>query len=174
PHASPFIAEAARPLFRQSRPGLWTLPLPYNGHTYDLYYTETGEPHLISLENLPSTTLTALGSHLNTDQRDIFPHGINLNHVRLINSTTIHVTTYERGVNRITPACGTGSTSSAVLCHRLHTVTTPTIQVQTAGGTLYIDHDADHNRSILKGPATLCPTPRHVVPPDQATPNPKP
>ncbi len=77
---------------------------------------------------------------------------MNVNQVEVLDTTTIAVNTYERGVNRITQACGTGSTSSAVLSFLLNKVQNATIHVQTSGGALVIAYNAQQNRSMLQVP----------------------
>jgi len=119
------------------------------------YFTETSEPHLVLFDSLSSDELTAFGAYLNIERRDLFPHGININQVAVLDNKTIRVWTYERGVNRITQACGTGSTSSAVLCYLLGKVQSTNIHVQTSGGTLVIAYEAQQNRSVLQGPAQI-------------------
>jgi diaminopimelate epimerase len=160
PHNSLFVAEGALALFQKEPSELWSLPLTFDGRTYPFFFTESGEPHLVLFENVTLQTLTALGTWLNSDCRAIFPQGININRVEQLDDSTIEVMTYERGVNRVTPACGTGSTSSAVLCRLLDKSDSSTITVQTSGGVLHVDYD-QHQHSILKGHARVWQKTKH-------------
>lgn len=155
PYQSSFVRDRACMVFERVEHNVWRVPLKSNEGQYWVYFTETSEPHLVLFDELSSLELTTFGEYLNTDRRDVFPQGININRVRLLDASTIEVRTYERGVNRITQACGTGSTSSAVLCRLLDKVQTSTITVQTLGGFLQIEYDAKKNSSIMKGQASL-------------------
>jgi diaminopimelate epimerase len=117
------------------------------------YFTQTCEPHLITFSDLPVEQFVDIGILLNTQKRDIFPKGININHVRIINNSTIQVITYERGVNRITKACGTGATSSAVLAYRLGLISSFEVNVRMLGGNLKIKCEDDY--SLMIGSAEI-------------------
>lgn len=67
------------------------------------------EPHLVTFDPISEKELFDLGEYVNRSQREHFPLGINLNQVR-IRDKGLEVVTFERGVNRITAACGTGAT----------------------------------------------------------------
>ena len=102
---------------------LWVLPYLYREKTYILYFTQTVEPHLVCFDSLDNDTLINIGKGLNETMRDLFPLGINLNTVKVMSDKSIEVTTYERGVNRVTQSCGTGSTSSVALSILLKKIT---------------------------------------------------
>ncbi len=116
------------------------------------YFTQTGEPHLVTLSSLSSDELTHCGYELNT-YRSLFPQGISLNTVRVLDSATIEVTTFERGVNKITRSCGTGSTCAALLADHMKLVTAEQISVLTSGGMLTIVLTALSTFKI--GPASI-------------------
>ena len=52
------------------------------------------------------------------NNKNIFPEGINLNFVKIIDKNKIFVITYERGAG-ITNSCGTGMSSSSYICAKL-------------------------------------------------------
>lgn len=155
PALSQFVSESARGLFEMRSRCEQVLPVRFQHRDLPCYFSETSEPHLVLFEALSSEELTAFGAYLNDERRDLFPLGINVNQVEVLNTTTIAVQTYERGVNRITQACGTGSTSSAVLGYLLGRVQTANIHVQTSGGALVIAYNAQQKRSVLQGPARI-------------------
>ena len=155
PALSQFVSESARKMFETRSLHEQAWPVRFENRDLLCYFTETSEPHLVLFDSLTSEELTAFGAYLNVERRDLFPLGINVNQIVVLDHTTIRVWTYERGVNRITQACGTGSTSSAVLCHLLGRVQSATIHVQTSGGALVIAYDAQQNRSVLQGPARI-------------------
>ena len=155
PENSPFVSASAQKLFERMATGIEAVSLQWQARQICCYFTETSEPHLVVFDRLNSDNLTAFGAYLNFERRDLFPQGMNVNQVEVLDTTTIAVRTYERGVNRITQACGTGSTSSAVLCYLLGKVQSANIQVQTSGGMLVIVYDAQQHRAMLQGPARV-------------------
>lgn len=63
--------------------------------------------------------------------------------------------TFERGVNRITKACGTGATSCAMLAQAMgHIDAKQNIKVLLKGGAIEISQR--HGNTLMSGPATLC------------------
>ncbi|GAK61431.1 diaminopimelate epimerase [Candidatus Vecturithrix granuli] len=155
PALSQFVSESARSVFESRAHYEQVLPVRFQNKDLLCYFTETSEPHLVLFDSLSSEEFTAFGAYVNNERRDFFPLGININQISVLDPTTIAVQTYERGVNRITQACGTGSTSSAVLCYLLGKVQSMNIHVQTSGGALVIAYNAQQNRSVLQGPARV-------------------
>jgi diaminopimelate epimerase len=103
------------------------------------------EPHLIIQEALMDEELLLIGRKLN-QRVDVFPHGINVNAWHLLENGHLFVKTYERGVQRLTRSCGTGSVSCAAFCK-----SRGNMFVSTPGGELAITM---HKEGIeLKGPA---------------------
>lgn len=103
------------------------------------------EPHLILQENLSDEELLEVGRKLNLETR-LFPHGINVNAWHVLDNGHLFVKTYERGVQRLTKSCGTGSISCAASYQSAGTVS-----VSTPGGPLEI---AFHDDGVkLIGPA---------------------
>jgi len=99
---------------------------------YEVKYVETGEPHLIIEKKLDDEQLTTIGRELN-QKKDLFPFGINVNAWHVLEKGKIYVKTYERGVQRLTRSCGTGSMACAAFYQAKGTV-----QVSTPGGSLGI------------------------------------
>lgn len=113
----------------------------------DLVYVEMLEPHLLVRSALSDAELHSLGTSLN-QQKDVFPLGINVNAWQIVGQNMLFVKTYERGVQRLTLSCGTGSASCASYFQNQGKV-----DIQTPGGFLTI---AINDHSIeLKGPAEL-------------------
>ncbi|WP_461210167.1 diaminopimelate epimerase [Desulfocurvus sp. DL9XJH121] len=76
----------------------------------------TGEPHLVVFadEAPAGDWLCALGLHLNTRRRDLFPRGVNVDLVLDGGPEDgVRYRCFERGVNRETGACGTGAMAVA-------------------------------------------------------------
>lgn len=104
---------------------------------YDLEYVETGEPHLIIKQFLEDEQLVSIGRELNK-QNWLFPYGINVNAWSELKEGELFVKTYERGVQRLTKSCGTGSMACAAFYSPKGTV-----QVKTPGGQLSVTFSED-------------------------------
>lgn len=102
-----------------------------------LHYVEMIEPHLIVERKMSDEDLFSLGRKLN-QKKDLFPLGINVNAWHTLNDETLYVKTYERGVQRLTQSCGTGSMSCASFYKKLGKV-----HVSTPGGHLEIQLGQD-------------------------------
>lgn len=111
----------------------------------DLTYVEMLEPHLIIHQKMSDAELFSLGKEIN-QKRDLFPLGINVNAWQMLEDHVLEVKTYERGVQRLTRSCGTGSMSCAAYFKKQGIVT-----VSTPGGILEIT--INKNSIELKGPA---------------------
>ncbi|MBF8263906.1 MAG: diaminopimelate epimerase [Parachlamydiales bacterium] len=114
-----------------------------------LFYADAIEPHLIVQEKLSDDELEELGKAVN-QLKDLFPLGINVNSCRVINDHAIRVRTFERGVQRLTQACGTGSCCSSAWFLKDED---GRVQVTTLGGQLEIALGPDGLE--LRGPATI-------------------
>lgn len=80
-----------------------------------------------------------------------FPRKANINFADILDETTVHVRTWERGCGR-TLACGTGSCATAVLCHRAG-FTKDEVEIRLQEGSLFIRVTEDG--VIMTGPAAL-------------------
>lgn len=90
----------------------------------DLKFTAVAvpNPHLIAFvddETLKSDQLGALGRYLNNGTNPIFPDGVNVSFVNIIDQNKIFVRTFERGVG-YTNACGTAMSASSLVSVLLH------------------------------------------------------
>jgi diaminopimelate epimerase len=102
-------------------------------------YGEILEPHLALKKSLSDRDLYNMGSHLNRNKA-LFPEGINVNAWNVLTPTMIAVKTYERGVQRLTKSCGTGSS----VCASLHLKGEGRVFVKTPGGPLLIRIQKEH------------------------------
>lgn len=87
------------------------------------------------------------------------PAGTNVNFVQMLGPNSLHVRTYERGVEDETLACGTGAVASAIIAGLLGQVESP-VTVTTSGGEQLIIYFSIQNRFpaeitdvFLEGPA---------------------
>lgn len=99
---------------------------------FDYDYVEMIEPHLVIKGDISESTLFSLGRDLNS-KKDLFPKGININAWHELGNGELFVRTYERGVQRLTRSCGTGSLSCASIVNRSK------LEIVTQGGGLTIN-----------------------------------
>ncbi|MDZ7806536.1 MAG: diaminopimelate epimerase [Gracilimonas sp.] len=90
------------------------------------------------------------------------PPGTNVNFVHSDESNQISLQTYERGVENLTLACGTGALASAIATHHKQgkNVNYSEYEVQVKGGKLKASFDFDpkattYHQLILSGPANF-------------------
>lgn len=135
-------------------PNFVTLTLGLGMKQFHFFWTETLEPHLVTFDEIQEEELYDLGLYLNHQQRAFFPLGINLNKAEILEESRLHVTTFERGVNRITAACGTGATSCAMLAKASGRIKHEhSVHVSLKGGALVI-HPREGG-AVMSGPATI-------------------
>lgn len=124
-------------------------PLHSDGH--DFYQIKVlGEPHLVTFDALTEAELTAVAEKINKSGQ--FPEGTNVNSVKIQDEGHLTNTTYERGVNAITKACGSGSLGVFAISRALSFVKDE-VQIKTKGGLLHIQKSNDHVTST--GAATI-------------------
>jgi diaminopimelate epimerase len=88
------------------------------------------------------------------------PQGTNVNFISGIDKSELKLQTFERGVEDLTLACGTGAIASALVWHYLQKggCSSNTFHIQTSGGTLKVHFTLDPKSKIysnikLEGPA---------------------
>lgn len=86
-----------------------------------------------------------------------FPKGVNIN-LYSIRENEILIKTYERGIERITGACGTGAISTAIHCKLIHELSTPVKLIPPSSSVLHVDFSVinEHVGNVsLSGSAEL-------------------
>lgn len=109
-----------------------------------------------NLNNLPD--LIERGKHYRN--HDYFqPLGTNVNFIHGVNSNSLSVQTYERGVEGLTYSCGTGAIASALAWHHLQQAPSGTFhyEVEVRGGTLTVffsfeNEAGQYDQISLEGP----------------------
>ncbi len=87
-----------------------------------------------------------------------FPKGANINFYTWLDSTTVRVLTYERGVEDYTLACGTGCGSTAVTLWSQGKLPGGVLTAENKGGTLQVTVQGENGRVqklLLEGPAEV-------------------
>lgn len=125
--------------------------------TENQLFLNTGSPHHIEfVENLEAVDVATEGSKIRNSEL-YGKSGSNVNFVNCVNNS-IHVRTYERGVEAETLACGTGVTAAAIAAHHKGHIPSNAIPVKAVGGELKVDFKWDESAKKyhdiwLTGPA---------------------
>ena len=123
----------------------------------DALFLDTGSPHhVVFVTDVNAVDVAVKGAEI-AHGAPYFSDGTNVNFVQVENANTLHVRTYERGVEAETLSCGTGVTAAALAAHISKKTTANKIQVQTRGGNLNVSFSTAGNRYesiVLQGPAT--------------------
>lgn len=84
------------------------------GHDEDGFFADTGSPHLVlESEEKDLKILRKIAEAIRYSPR-FEKHGINVNFLKVRRVSAADITTFERGVEDFTYACGTGAVASAV------------------------------------------------------------
>lgn len=122
----------------------------------DQAFLNTGSPHVVLLHDDLSTEST-LNIGRSIRYADAFAdQGVNVNLIRIEAQDQIAISTYERGVEQETLACGTGATACALYIAERQGVEQGLIKVRAKGGDLSIRferHEGTFNNVWLIGPA---------------------
>lgn len=111
--------------------------LPYEHRRITFTLVDAVERHLVTNEFFDQNVLTDIGNEINAKWKERFPQGINVNCIKIDKKGDLNVMTYERGVYKITQACGTGTTAScaAAIFHKWIPVK-PAYTISVLGGKL--------------------------------------
>lgn len=127
----------------------------------DFYFVNTGCPHIVKICDDAGIFKKTIGiksemkklahdkeicSQLHIDPDE----GIYVNYVLLNKHNEIQVLTYERHIEDITNACGTGNTAAGLILNKMFNIECP-IQLKNIGGTIIIN--ILNNNVIMTGPA---------------------
>ncbi|MEI7596202.1 MAG: diaminopimelate epimerase [Bacteroidota bacterium] len=119
---------------------------------------DTGSPHYVQfVDDAESININEIGPAIRYNS--IYgKFGVNVNFVELIDSHTLFVRTYERGVEAETLSCGTGVTASALVACSKSILGGNEIDIITKGGKLSVGFQKNISSFVnvkLKGPAEL-------------------
>jgi len=121
------------------------------------YILDTGSPHYIRfVDDLNSTDVARVGKAIRYNET-YKSKGINVNFIEPIDQSSLKIGTYERGVEAVTLACGTGSVAAAICLLEQQKAPNGTheISVMTDGGSLEISLTKKevYQEVWLRGPA---------------------
>jgi len=126
---------------------------PFQLYGYTFYEAQAFEPHIVTFDKVTLEQLVEIGQRINAE-RELFPFGMNINVVSISDLHLLQNTTFERGVNRITKSCGSGSACAMAVATTLDLIQLP-CTVSTPGGQITI-HPIE-NGVRLSGAASCCP-----------------
>lgn len=151
------------------------LKIQVDGDVIDCDYIVTGCEHLVVyVDDIENAPVTRLGRLLRHHECFAQPRGVNVNFVQHIAKGELAIRTYEYGVEAETLACGTGSSSAAILAARKfnwpaeYTSNDKPVHLQTrSGDVLRVYVGVDENDTVTdlcletmvrcSYSATLCP-----------------
>ena len=123
------------------------------GISFDIHCIHMGVPHgVIFVEHIDENITTKHGQKI--EKNRLFPEGINVNFVKVVDPCHLLVDTWERGAGK-TLACGTGVCSSAVISN-IKRNTEKEVEVKVPGGTLYIKIDNEGTVTMEGSATNIC------------------
>ena len=117
---------------------------------YECSYVELGNPGLphavvkYDLQHAESSEIFDIGMEIRYYKG--FPKGANVNFFQVVNDSTAVVKTYERGVEDITLACGTGSASTAAVLIIKGYLKGGRVKIINPGGELFVEVEQRNNK----------------------------
>jgi diaminopimelate epimerase len=131
----------------------------------------TGVPHaVIEVKDIETYPIDRVGAAL-VGHSAFGEAGTNVTFFERVMGNRIKATTFERGVERETLACGTGAAAAAILYTELYLQHFP-VEVVLPGGELEVSLSSVAKKLLIKGPAemvaeiTLTNLPRNFRPPE--------
>jgi diaminopimelate epimerase len=119
---------------------------------FEGYFINTGVPHFVlEVKDLYSYPIDEVGA-LFVKHEAFQPSGTNVTFFQRVVGPRIRSTTFERGVEKETLACGTGVAAAAIIYSELYLQAMP-IEVNVPGGDLTVDISPVSKMLLLRGPA---------------------
>ncbi|MDW8074780.1 MAG: diaminopimelate epimerase [Bacteroidota bacterium] len=151
--------------FPPPREDVRNLTLSINGHTLECAYVDVGSDHVVLPQSvvqrvyqthLPPNALTELARYIR--YHPVFSRGTNVNFYS-VEGSCVYLATYERGVEAITGACGTGALATAVVLWRTRILPADSMTIIPPSReplTVHIRHAGNVISSlVLAGPAQI-------------------
>jgi len=116
-----------------------------------VYSIDTGVPHaVIEVKDIRNYPISKVGKFL-VGHEAFQPEGTNVTFLQSGVGQQIWATTFERGVEEETMACGTGAAAAAIIYSELYLQPLP-VEVAVPGGTLIVDLSPVAKMLLLRGP----------------------
>lgn len=131
--------------------------LEIHGETLQMFCLDTGVPHaVLEVKSLKGYPVEKIGSAI-LNHPAFAPAKTNVTFYQRTVGNRILSTTYERGVEKETFACGTGAAAAAMIFSEMYMETLP-VEVVVPGGDLIVDVSPVTRYMLLRGPARLVAT----------------
>ena len=125
------------------------------GKRMDLNFINTGVPHAVLLtDSLEDIDVFTLGRAIRRHS-SFAPEGTNANFISVRHDNSLHIRTYERGVEDETLSCGTGATAAALVAASLKGFESPVVVTPKSGESLkvYFSREGENYHEVyLEGP----------------------
>ena len=128
----------------------------------DVAYVELGNPGVPHAVRLVDREVLQNRDSLREELRNLrfdpaFPQGANVNYCHLVGEGEAQVLTFERGVEDLTLACGTGCGSTACVLWKKGLLPGKRLTAQVPGGTLNItiEGETEVEKLLLEGPTEV-------------------
>lgn len=132
-------------------------PISLEGEEYPMTFINTGVPHVVLFADTDQNSAKNWGKEIRFHQ--LFePAGTNVNFVSRGTDGVLMVKTYERGVEEITRACGTGVVAAGIVASLKGEADIPA-RIRTSGGeelvVSFIKRGDSFDEVTLQGPARI-------------------
>jgi diaminopimelate epimerase len=147
---APEFEPAAIPMLADGRSERYTLALP--GGTVEIYALSMGNPHaVLEVGDVETAAVETLGPQI--QQHSVFPEGVNVGFMQILDGSHIRLRVYERGAGE-TLACGSGA-CAAVAAGRMAGRLDNQVNVGLKGGHLLITWEGEGAPVWMSGPAVM-------------------
>ncbi len=137
------------PFQAESRSSSYNLDI--GNETVNICAVSIGNPHAVILvDDINQAPVGDFGPHIET--LPIFPEGVNVGFMQIINRNEIKLRVYERGSGE-TQACGSGACAS-VACGRMMGKLNATVTAHLQGGDLQLTWEGESEPMYMTGTAT--------------------
>ena len=118
------------------------------------FHIDSGATHFtVEYPQIDNDTVKTLGSEIRYHET-FKPRGINVNFYEVIDSNSIYVKTYEKGIEDLMMSCGSGSVACAFHLSMIGEIQSP-VMVHVLGGTLQIEFSENWEEVWLSGPTNI-------------------
>ncbi|MGH8120688.1 MAG: diaminopimelate epimerase [Gammaproteobacteria bacterium] len=129
-----------------------TYHVTINGRDIAFSAVSMGNPHaVLQVDNVDTAPVTSLGPLI--QQQEVFPEGVNVGFMQIIDPGRIRLRVYERGAGE-TLACGSGA-CAAVVAGRLQAKLAENVDVDLKGGHLLVSWKEEGEPAQVTGPAAF-------------------
>lgn len=114
------------------------------------HFIDTGVPHFVVIKkNIKDIDIVKESRPIRYHK--FFPDGTNVDWLKIKNKHTVEIRTYERGVEKETLSCGTGSTAGSIISYLLGYTLSPVNVKTKSGEILKISFNKDFSQVYLQG-----------------------